>query len=268
MKTKLAFTLRQLLIKVNVFISRITPEDALHDFFKSIRPVKTQHDLIRIGSDDDGGYLIPDDLNGIDGCFSPGVSITSDFELEIANRGIQCFMADFSVEGPQLQHKLFHFEKKFIGLEINDVFMTLEDWVSRNAPEQRDMILQMDIEGFEYDVIMNTSRETLKRFRIIVIEFHDLEQILFKLGCTLVNQSFKKLLHDFEIVHIHPNNIVKRKRAIYKEYEIPSVIEVTFLRKDRIISSTPTHQFPHNLDRPNSLEMEDHILPRCWHNQP
>lgn len=266
MITNLILYLKLFLGKRGIFISRVTSRLQLDDFFRLIRPVKTNYDLVRFGSDLDGGYLIPEDLEGVDGCFSPGVSTTSDFELEMANRGIKCFMADYSVDAPSLGHELFSFEKKFLGSYNDEIFMTLENWVSRNLPNGNEMILQMDIEGYEYEVIMNTTSQMLKRFRIIVIEFHDLEQMLNKLGFVLIYQTFRKLLLDFEIVHIHPNNIMKAKRAIYKEYEIPSVIEVTFLRRDRITTMTTIKKFPHELDQLNSTAFDDYVLPKCWCN--
>jgi hypothetical protein len=176
-------------------------------------------------------------------------------------------MADYSVDNPPVNHELFSFEKKFLGSENNEIFMTLDNWISRNANSLQDMILQMDIEGAEYEVFLNTSSEILQRFRIIVVEFHDLEHLLSKLGYAMISQTFKKLLQDFEIVHIHPNNIMKAKRVKYKGYEIPDVLEITFLRKNRIISKSPNLRFPHRLDRPNSLAFEDYHLPTCWYAQ-
>ncbi len=265
-KLKFIFLFKNILSRQNIFISRGVAADSLERFFKQIKPIQTNYDLIRIGTDLDGGYLVPNDLLGVDACFSPGVSVTSDFELEMANRGIKCFMADYSVDGPALKHDLFYFEKKFIGSENNDMYMTLNNWVTTKTPSHRDMILQMDIEGSEYKVILDTAPKILRQFRIIIIEFHDLEQILSKLGFSFINQAFEKLLRDFEIVHIHPNNIMKAKRAIFKDYEIPPVLEMTFLRKDRIKNRKSSNQFPHQLDRPNSLEFEDYFLPRCWFN--
>ena len=40
------------------------------------------HDLIRVGSTNDGGYLIPNILNEIDYCFSPGIGNKFEFEKD------------------------------------------------------------------------------------------------------------------------------------------------------------------------------------------
>jgi Methyltransferase FkbM domain len=230
---------------------------------KKMRPVSTNYPLIRIGGIDDGGYLIPDDLTGIKVCFSPGVADTCDFESAMADRGIACFMADYSVEGPPLQNKHFHFEKKFIGPVETATHMTLENWVNRNAPDKTDFILQMDIEDSEYNVILSTPRETLKKFRIMTIEFHRFRKLLTKAELKKFAATFEKLLLDFEIVHVHPNN---HSRVInYRGLKIPLVMEYTFLRKDRVKSKQSTTVFPHPLDKANIPNKPDRVLPECWY---
>ena len=74
--------------------------DALRVFIRKLVPVDVGIELTRIGSGDDGGYLVPDDLSGIGGCISPGVSTEISFDREMAARGIPVFMADASVKGP------------------------------------------------------------------------------------------------------------------------------------------------------------------------
>ncbi len=237
--------------------------DRLSHFFRLVKPVTTNYPLIRIGGQFDGGYLIPDDLDGIEVCFSPGVSTVADFEVDLANRGIECFMADYSVDSPPIQHKLFHFEKKYLGPSENSMYMTLENWVKKNAANQTDCILQMDIEGGEYGVIFDTSSEILRKFRIMVIEFHALYALIDKFGWELITLSFTKILKDFALVHIHPNNCCPS--IIYDKYEIPPVLEFTFLRKDRIKNTGPSLVFPHPLDRKNVPQNDDFPLPDCWY---
>ena len=137
-----------------------------------VQPVATNHPLIRLGCEGDGGYLVPDDLEGIAACFSPGVSTVADFELSLAERGIPCYLADYSVDQAPVQHPLISFEKKFLGLENNEVFTTLDAWMAKHAPNKTDFLLQMDIEGAEYDVLFDVSEETLQKCRVLVIEFH------------------------------------------------------------------------------------------------
>ncbi len=255
--------LKALLLANNIRIGRTTESSRLKEFFKAVKPVETNRDLIRIGGQTDGGYLVPDDLENIGICFSPGVSVIADFEQDLVNRGIKCFLADYSVEGPPFKSELIDFEKKFLGPVEGDVFITLENWVNRKAPDATDLILQMDIEGAEYGVIFDTSLDTLRKFRILVIEFHGLGQLCDKAGFELINLTFTKLLKDFEVVHIHPNNCFPT--ICCQGFEIPPLLEFTFLRKDRISSKQDAVKFPHPLDRKSVQENHDFPLPKCWY---
>ena len=86
------------LLSRGVYIDRMTPVDKIFNLVKKLRPIKTKFPLIRVGSKNDGGYLIPDDLKGISTCFSPGVDINSSFENDLLMRkNINSHLADFSV---------------------------------------------------------------------------------------------------------------------------------------------------------------------------
>ena len=239
----------------------------LSQLVKMLKPVKTSHNLIRIGGEADGGYLIPDDINSIVACFSPGVSGVADFEYSLASKGIKCFLADYSVENPPLKHKLLHFDKKYIGYQDNSQYMKIDSWINKYCSNQSEFILQMDIEGGEYEVINDISVDNLCKFRILVIEFHFLHKLLFS-GINShefkqIYSSFEKLIKYFEVAHIHPNNncyVLSRYG-----YMFPDLLEITFLRKDRISTRAPAINFPHRLDMKNVLSRKDIILPKCWY---
>jgi hypothetical protein len=266
MMKKLRAIIKRQLLERNYLVVRTVEKREVLDFIASVKPVRTDRDLIRIGGDTDGGYLVPDDLDGIEACFSPGVSDVATFEETLAKRGIRCLLADYSVDAPPVKNPLFDFEKKYLGPKETDMFMTLENWVSQKAPGKSDLILQMDIEGAEYGVIFDTTSETLSRFRIVVVEFHRLDLIRERMGFDLVNLAFTKLLKNFEVVHIHPNNTANP--VDFHGIAIPPVMEFTFLRKDRIGSRTPATQFPHELDKTNVPYAPDFALPSCWYERP
>jgi len=96
---------------MGLWISRATVLSSAEEFISTIRPKNTNHELVRFGSKHDGGYLIPDDLDGIEACFSAGVGRVVDFERDMANRGIKCFLADYSTDGPPIQNDLFDFRR-------------------------------------------------------------------------------------------------------------------------------------------------------------
>jgi len=41
----------------------------VHELIRSLHPVDSGTELIRLGPQGDGGYLLPDDLDGIEYCF-------------------------------------------------------------------------------------------------------------------------------------------------------------------------------------------------------
>lgn len=261
------WSLRQLLARIlsrkGIFFKlyKVTNAERLNWFFSSIKPYATNHGLVRIGGAGDGGYLVPNDLEGVVACFSPGVARTADFELDMVGRGIRCFLADYSVSGPPVSNPDFTFVKKYLGKLNNERYMTLDKWVADSGVGGADLLLQMDIEGAEYEVILSTPVERLRQFRIIVIEFHRLHNLLDPQAYELIASTFARLLTDFEIVHIHPNNI--EQPFEYKSLSICPIIEFTFIRRDRVMTKSPAQTFPHPLDRKNS-ESDDIPLPRCW----
>ena len=248
-------------------LSASSSKDELTEFIRLLRPISTGKELIRVGGNGNGGYLVPDDFDGIGYCFSPGVSAVATFEEQLASQyGIKSFMADASVEAPPLKNNLFSFEKKFLGSRNAGDFMRLESWIAAHEKEigNTDLILQMDIEGSEYDVLIDTSIETLKRFRIMAIEFHSMDMIFNRSALRLLRPLVEKIANEFVVVHIHPNNY--KPPRTHRGIQVPKVMEITFLRKDRIIQPTPHTPlaFPHPLDQRNVPSKPETGLPDIW----
>ena len=255
--------LSRLAAMAGVHLAKATPIDELRTLIGSLRPRKTAAGLERIGPPHDGGYLIPRDIEGIAACFSPGVDVESGFEWDCAERGIPVFMADGSVAAPPRQHDLFHFRPNYLGASSGKGFIRFDDWVEESrAPRTGDLLVQMDIEGFEYEVLLSLSDALLSRVRIFVIEFHRLHQLVNDPWFRLVSRVFTRLLATHACVHIHPNNSVKARHV--RGLGIPPLLEMTFLRRDRLIGDGYQTSFPHPLDAPN-VPGPDVVLPRCWY---
>jgi hypothetical protein len=230
---------------------------------RRLRPQDCGIDLIRVGGNRDGGYLIPNDLEGMEYCFSPGVSDVSDFENHLADLHIKSFLADYSVDSPPVTRPEIVFEKKFLGCTDQDPYITLASWKDKYLKDYSgDLLLQMDIEGFEIDVLLNAPDKLLDQFRIMVIEFHDMERLFDPFAFPLFQSCFDKLIEFFHVVHIHPNNYHKSVKK--KGIEVPSTMEFTFLNKRRVKSTRPQLVFPHKLDVDNTGNKPLH-LPKCWY---
>lgn len=213
--------------------------------------------LIRIGGDRDGAYLVPDDLEGIGGCFSPGVNNFKDFEDELAiDFGIPCHMCDYSSDISEFKTPLVPglqtFEKKWLDVDNGSDSVSLGEWVQKYSPILGvDLILQMDIEGAEYRNLLSADQELLNRFRIIVIELHGLEALKTRGDSAMeILSLLEKLDASHVCVHAHPNNCSVVHIDAETGMNVPSVIELTYLRRDRLRHSACDcePQIPHPLD--------------------
>jgi hypothetical protein len=240
-----------------------TPYTDVGQLIAALRPYDPGIELIRLGPDGDGGYLVPDDLDGIEYAFSPGVSTESGFEVELAERGIGVFLADASVEGPARPHPRFVFDKKFLGCISDERYMTLEEWKRTRLPDyDGDLLMQMDIEGAEFETLFDAPAALLAQFRIMVIEFHALQNLLNRPYFALISHLFRKILATHSVVHIHPNNCCGAVKA--GGFVIPRVAEFTFLRNDRFKKRELQRRFPHPLDR-NNTRKATLLLHECWY---
>ncbi|MCH8474644.1 MAG: FkbM family methyltransferase [Opitutales bacterium] len=244
-------------------LTRATKKKQLEHLLKLLKPFATEHQLIRLGGNSDGGYLIPNDLMGIDQCFSPGVDVTSNFELACAERGMEVFLADCTVESPPIQHQNFRFVKKHVGGYARNQFIDFSTWIKENGKPESDLLLQMDIEGHEYEVLFSASSQTLEKFRIIAIEFHSLDRLSERSYYDLALPIFEKLRQSHICVHIHPNNYdaLRSNHGI----SIPKFAEFTFLRRDRVKKMEVAKTFPHPLDR-DCCDKKPVLLPKCWYS--
>lgn len=254
------------LIKDGKRIEKFTSRNEILGLIKKLYPKKFHGNLIRLGGVEDGGYLVPDDFFGIEACFSPGVDKISEFELDCYKRGMKLFLADKSVEKPNLEipESEYDFIKKFISCYDNDEYITMDTWInSKDLEKKSDLILQMDIEGSEYHSLINISTRLLNRFRIIVIELHFLDRLWEPAFFNAFETVINKLTHNHSVVHAHPNNCC----GVYNfmNIPIPRIMEFTFLRNDRGLLDDYEKQFPNTLDR-DCTENESIHIPQIWYS--
>ena len=117
------------LLKKNIFTSKKTPNIKIKELISLVHPRILSVENIRIGGENDGGYIVPNDLNGIKYCFSPGVGNISKFENDLANKNIKAFLADYSVSPDFHNNSLLDFEKKYLGPITNENYLSLKDWM-------------------------------------------------------------------------------------------------------------------------------------------
>lgn len=102
-------------------------------------------------------------------------------------------------------------EKSESGAEVP--MMTMAQIV--NQYDVRDAILKLDVEGYEYEILLNTEGEVLRRFSDMVIEYHygyeKLEEHLLKAGFKVVHTEphlvYMPQLKDENARRMHVGNI-------------------------------------------------------------
>ena len=226
-----------------------------------------EFNLLRIGGDNDGGYLV--ELNSIkqsQDLISMGIGKNWRFEedfLQHAAMSIGISAYDHSVRGffwPKFFIKFFlsvligQFRAPFNAIKkykkfkrffrenarlYYDKIGTGESctnlWKEIDWTGSRDIFLKIDIEGHEYEILDEITEYSIL-LTGLVIEFHNISDYL---------DEIKNFIDSFELklVHVHPNN------NRIGENGDPRAIEMTFAREPEKLSETPI--LPHPLDQLN-----------------
>lgn len=216
----------------------------------------------RYGKQSDGGYVIAELDGGYDCYISAGVDDEEGFSRDFleANKidKKDCFAFDGTVEDYPFEFTTnINFIKKNIGVDntsdqTNLTFLT---------EKYNNIFLKMDIEGCEFEWINSLSSDDIRKFKQIVIEFHDILEDTLNVSMFEKHKSFAKLMETHYIVHAHGNNHGRvyiceyDDNGIRKTHKMPQVIELTYVRKDCFENepSKNTRPLPDpTLDYPNT----------------
>jgi hypothetical protein len=247
-----------------------------------LRPVAC-NSLVRIGSANDGGYVVPlDAVKAAHALVSFGLSHDWTFERDFKKHNpdaiIHCydhtvsFRTAFVYSIGQLprfvlrlrpgalrktltwiDYKRFfrsegtHFKQR-IWRDNQDNSATIDDVFNR-LPAECPVFVKMDIEGSEYQVIDDLLRHS-GNIVAMAIEFHDIDT-----ASGLFNSFVEKIKHDFHIVHLHANNM-----GGIAPFKFPIAPEVTFLNKSFFNSAPPPSRLKYpvpGLDRPNNPKLPE-----------
>jgi len=243
-------------------------------------------DLIRVGGQSDGGYVIPSMLvEKTDILISFGISKDWSFEANFLSLrpGLQIHAYDHTISRAYfMRHawrsvdgRLFkksgirelrkrvrlaldyprffsgnvkHYQQRIHNRKDLDLDATIEDVLARTNSEK--IFIKMDIEGSEYRVISDLLKYS-SRILGMVIEFHDTDP----LRKTFVS-SVKNLMEKYEIAHIHGNNF-----GYVSIDNVPESMEITFIRKEFAFYNGRRTKLPiPGLDRPNSPTNPDFCI--------
>ncbi len=98
---------------------------------------------------------------------------------------------------------------------------------------------------------------------MIILELHYLPSVLTKKPFfNRAMAAFDKLQPLFQSVHLHPNNA--SGSVSVDGVDIPRVVEVTLLRRDRVRPVDRPVPLPHPLDVPHRSDRAPLVLPAAW----
>lgn len=245
----------------------VVPEAFVRRVLETLTPWECGSDLVRLGPDGDGGYLVPEaHLDGIGRVMSAGLGLSSGFEDAVLDRvGTPASIVDGSMDRPNWLASAHRFHRRWLAGSSDDDHWSLDDWVEAEAAGSDDLLLQMDIEGAEYRVLAAARPSTLARFRVIVVELHRLGLLLHPTPFAHIAPVLSALAEQFVAVHLHPNNCCGTEQ--HGELTIPNVVEATWVRRTALPPEwRPVRLAPlaHPLDRPNVTGSADIELWTGW----
>lgn len=245
-------------------------------------------DLIRVGSENDGGYVVSRrSIIDSDGLLSCGVSDDWSFDLEFKRKkGGQhiCihaydhtisqnkfFLRVFKIFVKLLLRKAsFHeftralklyygYIRFFDSMDVihfkekigaNKTLGTTSIDTALKRMKRSKIFVKIDIEGSEYEIIEDLiANQDL--IIALVIEFHDTEARREEFL-----SSMRSLMKYFSVIHIHGNNF-----APLSSDNLPTVLELTLVKAETVKSQFRKSRFPiFNLDHPNNPLNEDYYL--------
>lgn len=195
-------------------------------------------DLIRVGKDNDGGYLVNklDVLTSTE-LVSFGIGDDTSFEEQFVNI-TKCPVVGYD-KSAKINNRFFIGDRILVQKNIG---ITSECIQYSDAVKHKGTFLKCDIEGDEYN-IFDSILQNDKLLSGLVIEVHNLNQ---PGNFNRLTDFISKL--SLKLVHIHVNNYFYYK---YEDQSIPDIFELTFSSSDNVVIDR-TIKLPHALDMVNN----------------
>lgn len=226
-----------------------------------VKGVKNK-DYIRVGGNGDGGYVMLDSFDRINCVYSIGVGAEIRFDEFFANRGLDVYMFDHTIDSIPSNDIHLHWNRVGIcgsGTQKFDDLITLDDMVGDFSSVNGNVaILKMDVEGFEWDVLSTVKSESLDIFDQIVMEFHGLHDLNNRRKILIGLENLNK---THQLVHVHANNAGTVIEI--DGWVLPDLLEVTYVNKNNYEIIPSDRCFPTALDSKN-IELFPEITLGYW----
>lgn len=215
---------------------------------------------VRLGRDYDGGYVMYDPAIRGSIAYSFGINDDVSWDEDMVKRGFDVYMYDHTIEGLPYEDDRFHWVRQGIaGAGETDELKTLAHHIEKNGHTDRtDLVMKIDVEGYEWDVFSRVEDAVLSQFQQIVIELHWFDHIERSDLYEKMMKSLAKLQRIFAPVHVHSNNNVGQ--VILGNVAVTPLLEITYVRRTEVKTKPNTRIFPTALDQPNNPAYPDIFL--------
>lgn len=164
---------------------------------------------ILIGRRMDGSYVILDDFKNVRVAYSFGIRREIQFDKNLADRGIDVYMYDHTIDSLPYENDKFHWKK--IGItgknKSNNLLKSLEELIIENGhSSEENMILKMDVEHAEWESLKDISFKILNQFKYILIEYHFKNESLAN-ETLLYYNVIKKIHKTHQVFYLRCHNL-------------------------------------------------------------
>jgi hypothetical protein len=177
------------------------------ELLAELQPVALKNcTLKRLGSANDGGYLLCENLSAIQSAYSYGVGPNDELGCDVSKRyGVPVHQYDcFDPARPKCEGGIFVFHNECIGPqsrrdESGRVFDTLQNQIAKNLDTGKRLIVKIDVEGAEWDSLLSTPDAVLDQIDQMPMELHGVNERRFL-------DVIRRLKQKFYLVNLHFNN--------------------------------------------------------------
>lgn len=223
---------------------------------------------IRVGNQNDGGYVIAKLENKYDLFIAGGICDDISFEEDFIKLypDLLCYAFDGTIDSlPNNNIQNIKFIKKNIS-NINDKnFTDLCEYMNN----YNNIFMKIDIEGFEFKVLpVLIETYYINKIKQLVVEIHSPADIHtfpdYYKGLSDINNKhmlnmFKNINKTHTLIHLHANN--GPDMTTITGIKVPHVFELTYVRNDYITDKFKnTIPLPTILDGRNVTTKKDYVL--------
>lgn len=247
---------------------------------------QSSYNKVRVGKDNDGGYVI-NELPGkydlfISGGISNDISFEIDFLKKYKDNNLKCFAFDGTISTLPLQNvsndnkdilQNINFIKKNLGnIETNNI-TNLSSYINsnydNNTNDYNNIFMKIDIEGHEFRLLpFLIDNNYMSKIKQLVVEIHtpaDIQMFpeYFSGLSDIKNENMFELLNNINkthtLVHFHGNNGCNTQ--VIDNIKLPHVFECTYIRNDFITEKNKNISIlPTNLDMKNIINKPDFYI--------